>query len=203
MKTLRLTLSLFCFTQLSGFADPDSDAKAKQIADLYQTGLSALKSGQRETAKRAFEGVLKLQPKNGHARYQLATLDQNFDRVMLKKRQQDFANTRLKEVYFDNASLSEALESMDRLASEASANNFSPNFILQDPDKKFGDKRISLQLRNVPLSTVLKYVLETVKGNARYDEHATVIMPRAGLAKPDKAASEDEEESKDEEEEGK
>lgn len=183
MKTTRLILSLFCVTHLSCFADPDTDARAKQIADLYQTGVSALEAGERETAKRAFQGVLKLQPGNGHARYQLATLEKNFDRVMLKKREQEFAGTKLKEVYFDNATVAEALEAIDRMATEQSDKKFSPNFIIQDPDTHFVDKRISMQLRNVPVSVVLEYVLEAAKANARYDEHATVIKPRPGQRK--------------------
>lgn len=186
MKTTRLILSIFCLAQVSGFADPDTDAKARQIADLYQTGMSALEAGQRETAKRAFQGVLKIQPGNGHARYQLATLDQNFDRVMVKKRQQLFAGTKLKEVFFDNATVAEALEAIDRMTTEQSGKKFSPNFIIQDPENHFDDKRISMQLRNVPVNVVLDYVLEIAKANARYDEHATVIMPRPGQGKAEK-----------------
>lgn len=181
MKISRLIAIFLWCTFVSVSADQARESEAKQIADLYQTGISALRAGQRETAKRAFQGVLKLQPGHGHARYQLATLDQNYDRVMIKKRELEFENTKLKEVFFDKATLAEALEAISKMSAEASNDQFSPSFVVQDPDQKFGDRRISLQLRNVPVSVVLNFVLDMVKGTARYDEHATVITPRPGL----------------------
>ncbi|MGE9268820.1 MAG: hypothetical protein ACQKBY_12060 [Verrucomicrobiales bacterium] len=176
MKSRLLALALLTSTAVH--ADEVAQQKAARIQNLYQTGMQAMKSGDRDTARQAFQGVLKLQPGHGHARYQLATLDKNVDRAQVRLREQKFQTIKLKQVAFDQAGMAEALEALDRMAGEASDGSFTPNFILQDPGKKFDDVRITLQLRNVPVSVVLHYILQMSKGTVRYDEHATVVMPR-------------------------
>ena len=63
------------------------------------------------------------------------------------------------------------------MATTVSDKKFSPNFIIQDPGKKFEDKRVKLKMNNIPLSAALNYLLESVGGTARYDEYATPIKP--------------------------
>ena len=54
----------------------------------------------------------------------------------------------------------------------------SPNFIIQDPQNKLANAKITLNLKNLPASAVIKYLLTQANARARYDEHAVVIEPK-------------------------
>jgi TolA-binding protein len=64
-----LILALTAAACLSVHADP--------AADIYQQGLIAVREGNVTAAERAFQEVLRLQPGNANARYQLSELKQN------------------------------------------------------------------------------------------------------------------------------
>ncbi len=157
-----------------GAEEPSAQARADQF---YQQGVTAMKAGQVETARTAFRNALQLNPGHPHARYQLLELQRSSGDVAAKARERRLAAVVIREVDFEDSTLSEVLEGLAQLVRKNTTDQYSPNFVVQDPSKQFAGKKINVQLRNVPASGVLKYALEQVHGIAKYDEHAVVIRP--------------------------
>ncbi|YCM43741.1 hypothetical protein V2O64_20760 [Verrucomicrobiaceae bacterium 227] len=178
MKTLKAIMAIGLSLTTSSFAD-DLRAKALKIDSLYKAGLVAMHQGNEKEARSAFKSVLKLQPGHGHARYQLTQLPATVAKVKLQKREALFASTLIKEINFNKATLSEALEALNLFASQATDDKFTPNFVIQDPGGKLEEKTITLKMTNVPLSNILHYVTELTGTKVRYDAHATVVRPAA------------------------
>jgi hypothetical protein len=79
-------------------------------------------------------------------------------------------------VDYVDASLTEALESLNAQVKKASTDKFSPNFIIKDLQNKFDSARLTLQLQNVPASQVLKYIVDNLQAKVTYEEHAILII---------------------------
>ena len=178
MKKLKalmaVSLSLTCSGLAQKTQNKDLDASA-----WYQKGMKALKMGKPEDAKVAFQNVLKLKPGYSPAKYQLARIPELSARAKLTRRKELFKATLIPKIDFNNATLEEALEALDELATQATEKKFSPNFVIQDPNGAIKDSKVSLKMKNIPLSVALKYLLEGSGAQARFDEHATVIRPIA------------------------
>ncbi len=181
MKKLKAILAIGLSMTTCALADEFKD-KAKKINALYKSGIASLKAGDPIKAKSAFEALLKLQPNHGHARYQLTQLPAITAKVKLAKRKKLFTTTRLKEVHFNKATFEEALQALDALSSKATNEEFTPNFVVQDPTGKLTKKTVNLKLNNIPISAALKYILDSAGATARYDEYATVIRPTGSKA---------------------
>lgn len=178
MKTLKTIMVVSLSLMTSALAD-EFQAKAKKIQDLYQSGITAMKNGKGDEAKSAFEAVLKLSPKHGHARHYLKQIPAVNARVALQRRKDLFTSTTIEKIHFSDATLEEALEALSQLALEASEKKFSPNFVIQDAKKLIKNRKITLQVNNVPVSAALNYILDAAGASARLDLHATVIRPVA------------------------
>ena len=161
---------------MSAHADPFKE-KAAQISTLYQQAVKEMQAGKIEEARTNFNKVLKLQPNHGHAKYHLARLDVVGKNFALAQRKKQFKSTKIKTVDFHKATLEEVLEQLNMEAQKATNKEFSPNFIIQDAKGTLKNKEITLSMKNVPLSAVMKYVLELTSSNMRFDTYATVIRP--------------------------
>ena len=153
---------------------PTAEARAEQF---YLQGMAAVQAGQVQTARTAFSNALRFNPKHPHARYQLGELQRIGEGVAGKARERKLAAVIIPEIKFDDSNLREVLEGLDLLVRKNSPDQYTANFVVQDPGKQFDKIPVTIQLRNVPASTVLKYALEQVHGTAKYDEHAIVIKP--------------------------
>jgi tetratricopeptide (TPR) repeat protein len=149
-----------------------------QAEQYYRQGMAAVKAGQVEQAREAFSNALRLNPNHGNARYQLLELRQGGGALAGKARERKLAAVTIPEVNFEEITLQEALEGLDLLVQKHSPDKFTANFIVQDPGKQFAKHKLTIRLRNVPASAVLKYALEQAQGTAKYDEHAIVIRPQ-------------------------
>ena len=176
MKRLKATLLVGLSLATCAHADKNQE-RANKIAAHYNAGVTAVKRGDSAKAKSAFHEVLRLQPGHGPARNQLNKLHLNIGQVLENQRIAKFKTTKLGQIDLKDASLQEALEALNFLSGKATKDKFSPNFIVQDPAGKLTKKTVSLNMRNIPLSAALKYVLDQTGARVRYDEHATVIRP--------------------------
>lgn len=177
MKRLMTTMMVGLALLTSAYADEFKE-QAKQIQTLYNKGIAQMKVGEVENAKMSFTKVLELQPGHGHAKYQLSRLGAVGKNFKLNQRKAKFASTKLEVVDFHESTLAEVVEALNVMSSEATKKAWTPNLIIQDPKGKFAGKEISLQMKNVPVAAVLKYVMEMTGGALFFDEYATVIRPR-------------------------
>ncbi len=177
MKHTYLTAVLGLTLALTAHAEPPQ-AKASAAA-WYQRGMAAVKAGKPEEARLAFQKALQLKPDFTPAKYQLARIPELNARTKIARRKELFQSTIIKEINFQDATLSDALTALNQMATESTKEDFSPNFVIQDPGGKFTDRRVNLKMKNIPLAAALSYILEGVGAKAIYDEYATPIKPVA------------------------
>lgn len=160
--------------------DAQSESTASKIKALYQQGLHAVDQGQMDIAKQCFQEVLRLQPSNANALYQLKALNAQGPRLLARKREQQMKAITIPAVDFEGVTLNEALDTLNALVKKHSNNKFIPNFVVQDPQGLFAGRTFDLKLGGVPASVILQYALDHARATARYDQHAIVIRPMGG-----------------------
>ncbi len=171
--TILITSALCAFSTLAT-AEQTAQVRA---ANFYSKGLAAMKAGEADTAEACFREVLRIQPRNANARFQLSQLKLNRPILAAKKRQVQLQEVNVAKIEFEELSLREALGALDELVLRSTAEKFTPNFVVQDPGNLLEQRRFSLRLRNVPASVVLRYCLDHAGASARYDEHVIVVKP--------------------------
>jgi tetratricopeptide (TPR) repeat protein len=167
MKKLILALALF--TSLPAFAD--------KAAESYKLGLLAVKEGNVQAAEQAFKEVLRIQPGNANARYQLGQLQQNQGSIAARQRAKKMGEYVIAQVDFDKVELSEAIAALAVMIEEKSDGKFAPNFMVQDPSNKFAETTVTLMVKNVPANALLDMMLKQAGGIAKYEQHAIIIKP--------------------------
>ena len=170
-------LSLGSLTLVSAQATAKPQPATVTIQDLYVRSLTAINEGKVTVAEQNLRAILKVQPNHPQARYQLSNLIANRDKIASRARQISMNQTTIAEIDYSDASVSECLESLTALINEKTQKNFTPNFVVKDPNNLLKDKRITLKLSNVPASQVLKYINSSSNSKAVYEEHAIVITP--------------------------
>ncbi|BCX47694.1 hypothetical protein HAHE_16020 [Haloferula helveola] len=161
-------------------------AFAQTADEYYNAGVKAMNRNDPATARTAFEKALQLRPDHPYARYKLAALKTQAGNMLAKRKETELGGIRLPEVEFRDVTLSEALSALNSMVETESTKKkgeddaFTPNFMVQDPTGKLGDREVSLSLKNIPAKAALDYLLQQAGGIARYDEHAIVIRPASG-----------------------
>jgi hypothetical protein len=84
----------------------------------------------------------------------------------------------IRSVDFEKLTLGEALQVLALKIEQESNEKIIPNFIVHDLKGVFKNKRVTLQLQNLPASVLLKYIANQVGASIRYDKHATIISPQ-------------------------
>lgn len=167
MKHLIITLLL-------GLA---TSALAQTAADYYKQGEAALKAGKTDEAKAAYTAALKLEPNHGNAKFRLLSMRNLSANARIKVRQTQLSSIILPVVAFENLTLNESLEDLSALIKKESEDSFIPNFVVDDPTKALSASQVNFQLRNIPASVALKYILNQAKARSTWDAHVINIRP--------------------------
>lgn len=173
-----LFLALAIFLSIAATSPGQNESPAAKANALYRQGVLAMKQGQVETARACFEGVLRLQPNNINARYQLKQLSLQGDRLAAKRRELKMKSITLPKVEFDELTLREALDAINTMVEKETKGEFVPNFVVEDPEGALDERTFTLKLGRIPAAVALNYALESTGATARYDQHAIVIRAR-------------------------
>lgn len=182
MKTRRpffrpaFALALLALTTGPLAAQQSSPAQEAEAA--YRKGLAAEQAGDPAAAKSAYENALRLHPRHANARYRLGQVKLHYKEIGEKGRERNFHSVMIPEYRVDNASLEDALTALSTLTSQASKEQVTANFLIQDPTGKLDGKTVTLVMKGTPAGGILGYVMEMTGAKARFDEHAIVIQPR-------------------------
>lgn len=175
MRTLILSL----FVAVSAAHAQTAPATPRQMADAYYAqGMAAEKAGDVAAAGEAFGAALRVNPQHANARYRLGQLRLNAASIAARGRENKIGGVMIPEIILDEATVSETIEHLGKLIERQSEGETAPNFVVQDPKGLLRERKITLQLKNVPASAVLQYVTTQANAKIRYDEHAVVIEPR-------------------------
>lgn len=179
VKTLNIMFKFITIAATLALVLPaHSQTAAQQISTLLKQGQAAEAAGDPVAAGKSYAAVLKLDPKNPDARYSIGQLRINSAALSAKGREAKFGSVMIPNYQLDEATLKESLDALSKFVEKESKEQVTPNFVIDDKSNKFAEKKISLNLKNMPSRAVLKYLLEQTGGKARYDEHAIVISPR-------------------------
>jgi hypothetical protein len=157
-------------------------AHASDVPRLLTEGQTAMMRGDHATAKRAFEAVNRIDPKNAVA---IGYLRQ----IAVKEKQSGGGATVeaklsqliLPKVEFKEASLGAALDFLRRKVEEVSGGKQSVNFVVQ-PGIDKDASRISIALTNIPFTEALRYIAELAGAKIEYQQYAVVLSPRTPTA---------------------
>ena len=163
--------------------------RADTAATLYKQGMAAVEEGDVRAAELAFKEILRLQPNNANARYQLGQLKQNQDSIAARARSRQLAQYEIEQIDFSKTEVSEALVALGMLIEKKSGGKFAPNFMIQDPSNRLADREVTLQVKKVPASAALNMILQQAGASARYEKHAIVIVPRPSTSSSEESAA--------------
>ncbi len=153
-------------------AQPAASADA-----FYRQGVAAEQAGDPDAARSAYAQALRINPQHADATFRMGQLRIRRDSIARQGRQAAFNGVMLQEIRMEDASLRESLEALAKMMETRSEGKVAPNFVVQDPDGKLADAKISLQLRNITSGAVFEYILNMANARARHDEFAIVILP--------------------------
>jgi hypothetical protein len=151
---------------------------------LLSEGQQALLRGDTTTAKTKFTQVNRMDPKNPVAigfLKQIAVQEANAPGSPQTER--ELTALIVPQVQFKEASLSSALDFLKKKASDLTGGKKAVNIVLApgvDPETK-----ITLNLANIPMTEVLKYIGEMAGAKVEYQKFAVMLRPAGGgVAKP-------------------
>ncbi len=159
-------------------AEPAAPPPAQQADAYYSKGIAAEKAGDVETARVAYTQALQLNPGLANCRYRLKQLQIDEPQIAAKGREGKFNKVMVPVFQLEGATLQEALNALSLIIDKESKGQLTANFVIQDPHKKLAAAKLSLNLKNVPASAVMTYLITQTNAKARYDEHAVVIEPK-------------------------
>jgi tetratricopeptide (TPR) repeat protein len=160
-------------------AETTPPTPAQQAEAYYARGIGAEKAGDLEGARAAYTKALQADPNHANCRFRLNQLKIDGPAIAAKGREAKFNKVLIPSIQLDGATLQESLDALAIMINKESKGGLAANFLVQDPQKKLGTAKISLNLKNIPASAAMKYILTQVNAKARYDEHAVVIEPNS------------------------
>lgn len=173
LRSALITAGLALCPVQPALADP-----AREAARYYQAGIAAERAGDPTAAREAYTRALQANPRHADARFRLGQLRLTAGPMAAKARENRVGAVMIPEINLHEASFAESIEALAKLLKTHSNGEITPNFVIQDPQGKLADVRISLQLRGVPARAVITQLLDHANARIRYDEHAIVIQPR-------------------------
>lgn len=181
MKTLFLRVcvsSAAAVSMMAAFfmASPSLRA-ADDLNALYQKGREAFHKGDFVTARAFLTQVAAANPGHPDTQNMLRYINAHAKQESTLKR--DYAAVTLPKIDMQEVTLQEAVSGLRVLAKNASQGKVSPNVIIKGTT--LGEKKLSLNLANVPLTEAIEYLAQLTGAKASYDKHA-VILSEAAVA---------------------
>jgi hypothetical protein len=178
-------------TEAVGEPAPTMASTAKlsddQMGEMLQGAILLARMGLYDEAEQQCTKILAQEPNQ-------PTVKQLLEEIQEKKRQQDsfsdlkrkLASTMIRELNVRDAPVTDVIEILRTESEKASADKTAINFVWQAPEASKVAK-ITLNLHNIPLGDVLRYVTESAGLRYRADTHAVVIYKPLPTAPKDSA----------------
>lgn len=80
-------------------------------------------------------------------------------------------------IQLDAVTVREAFEALS-LILEKQTKDGAPNFVISDPENRFAGRQITLNLKNIPVEGIMKYMAEQAGAKIKYDKYAVLVSPR-------------------------
>jgi len=173
---MKLTILLFLSSVGLAFSNPLE--LEKKIANTYNAGIKAMKTGDFNTAEQYLKAVVQASPNHGNALHALKQIE---SKKALSKQTKSISSLNgiyIKEIDLDQTPFRDALATLSLLIDKNNGDDVgAPNFSIVDPDNNLSEKNITLKLGNLPAKNILNYMLESVGARADYGEFIITIRP--------------------------
>lgn len=155
-----------------------AETAAQKAEQFYLKGLAAEKVGDPALAIAAYKAALELHPGHANARYRAGQVKIGAAAIKSSATEAKIGGVMIPVYQVEDATVQDAVSALRLAIEKASNNEITPNFVIQDPQGKLADRRITMQLKGVPAKAILDYIHSQGGTRARYDEHAVVISAR-------------------------
>lgn len=176
MKSLRPSILIFAILLSGSFQWTFAQGS---LQDTYNQGVQLYNKGQYGEALMNFEKVLAERPDFVYARNYLAKCQTAITKGLGPKNDLEgrLAKVIVPEINFADAPLGDVLDYFSSRAGELSGGSVALNFLYKGSSEQRLGTLITLNLRNVPISEAIKYVVQLSGSTVKYEEHAVVITP--------------------------
>lgn len=144
---------------------------ADDLNTLFQLGKAAYYRGDFEQAQLLLNQVAAKQPNHFETKALLAQI-----RTQMKPEgslRKSYQSVTLQKIEFTDVSLEEAVEGLRALSKAATEGKVVPNIIIKD--SSLSAKKLSLNLRNLPLTDAIQYLADLSGAKTVYDKHAVIF----------------------------
>lgn len=158
-------------------------AEAQTVPQLLSEAQGAYMRGDMATAKKAFEEVYSLDPKNVTAIGYLRMIKaQERNAPKGNAVEKSLASVVIPKVEFRDATLGAALDYLRQAVPKATDNKQTVNFVVQVPPERLQSQTVTLNLTNVPFTEILKYVGGITDLQFEFDKYAVLVKPKSPTA---------------------
>lgn len=160
-----------------------TDAVAETAQQLLSEAQTAYLRGDIETAKRTFELVTQIEPRNLTAIAYLRTIKAREAKTgggAIQEKQ--LSAVIMPKVEFREATLGSALDFLKQQVAKQSGGAIAMNFVLQIPEEQVKTQTITISLANVPITEVLRYIGTLTNTTFTYEKYAITVRPTAAKA---------------------
>jgi hypothetical protein len=164
---------------------PAGFAAGESLQQILSDAQTAYLQGDMVTAKRNFEIVIQLDPKNQVARNYLRIIQSQLAAAPKGSQiEKQLSTVILPKVDLKEATLGSVFEYLRQQVPKVTGGKSTVNFVIQVPDADLQTKQVTLQLTSVPFTVALKYLCDLAELQAEYQQYAIKITPRGAGAKP-------------------
>jgi hypothetical protein len=176
-RLLVLTLtSLLAFAVFTPGTIAQQQTQTKTAAFHYNKGRTAFINGRLAEAQQEFSKALGIDPNHAPS----IAMMRRVSNAMPKGNAQllKYKSLIIPKVSFNDATFQSVLDFLREQAVELSGKQIQPNFVVQAADpKKLRNKRITLNLENVPFLEVLRYACGIAQAQFDVQQYAIVVKP--------------------------
>ncbi|HEY5777342.1 MAG TPA: tetratricopeptide repeat protein [Terrimicrobiaceae bacterium] len=151
---------------------------AAQQDEIRSEAVRAFQAGDYATAKSLFESLLAIDPKNPAARNYLRAI--SLREGSGASLESALRNINIPAVDFRDVTVREAVAFVSQKVNELSGGKQPMNVVWMVPPERTDNTRVTLNLRNVPASEVLRYIGDASNLRFSYDAHAVKIRSAIG-----------------------
>ncbi|NNE93498.1 MAG: hypothetical protein HKN23_17770 [Verrucomicrobiales bacterium] len=173
------------------FAAGTALSQQQPIANYYKKGVELYNAGDYQNAKKYLEFVISKQPNSPHARSYLAKTNLAIKQGRKPKNsiENALSNLKLPVIDFSDASLGDVLDYLAKRSEELSGGKIAANFVYKGTPEQKQNLKVTLKLRDVPMTEVIRYVGGLTETQFTYEEHAVVGTPFGGAASSEPAST--------------
>lgn len=167
-------------------------SQSQQIAQYYKQAEKAYSDGDLAGTKSALRNVFAIDRNHGPSYALALKLKGSGSDFKIKARQRQLAAVIIPQVEFDQMPLGDALRNLSTLVEETSKDKVIPNFVIQDASNTLKTVPVTLNMKQVPATVILEYLMNLSNATAKFDQYAITIKPRTPRAAPKPVAEDNE-----------